>query len=143
VHVVGDYTLVVTAGGFRPSATIVTVPLAGRTVQDVDLVGGARLVGVARAGQGRAPLPDARVSLIDDEGQVVAVARTDQNGGYRFSDLRSGRYTLVATSYPPVTDVVDIDEYEHEHDIELAYPDEDAPAAEPRPVVTYGASGDL
>jgi EmrB/QacA subfamily drug resistance transporter len=131
--VVGDYTLVVTAGGFRPSATIVTVPPAGRAVQDVELVGGARLVGVARAGHGRAPLPDARVSLIDDEGQVVAVARTDEGGGYRFSDLRSGRYTVVATGYPPVSDVLDIDEYEHEHDFQLGYPDEEPPV--PAPVV--------
>jgi uncharacterized protein YfaS (alpha-2-macroglobulin family) len=104
-------------------------------VQDVELVGGARLVGVARAGHGRAPLPDARVSLIDDEGQVVAVARTDQSGGYRFSDLRSGRYTVVATGYPPVSDVLDIDEYEHEHDFQLGYPDEDASApVTPAPV---------
>jgi EmrB/QacA subfamily drug resistance transporter len=126
----GDYTLVVTATGFRPRATIVTVPATGRAVHDVELVGGARLVGVARAGRSQLPLPDARVSLVDADGRVVAVARTGYDGSYRFSDLRSGHYTVIATGYPPVTGVVDIGSTdEHEYDVELGFPEDDlAPA---------------
>jgi EmrB/QacA subfamily drug resistance transporter len=132
--VVGDYTLVVSAHAFRPAAMLVTVPASGKAVQDVDLVGGARLVGVARGGSGHVPLPDARVTLMDNAGHVVAVARTDHDGSYRFSDLRNGRYTVIATGYPPVTEVVDIDSVDElEHDIELGFPDEDrAPAPSDR-----------
>ena len=138
--VAADYTLVVSAHAFRPAAMLVTVPAAGQAVQDVDLVGGARLVGVARAGSGHAPLPDARVSLMDNAGHVVAVARTDHDGSYRFSDLRNGRYTVIATGYPPVSEVVDIGSVDElEHDIELGFPDEDRV---PAPSAGYPASSD-
>jgi hypothetical protein len=123
--VAGDYTLVVTAPGFRPAALMVTVPTTGKVEQDVELVGGAHLQGTTRAGTDQHPLPDARVSLIDADGNVVATSRTDESGGYSFDDVPSGDYTVTATSYPPVTSVVHINTGEEQrHDIELGYPEE-------------------
>ncbi|HEX3815244.1 MAG TPA: DHA2 family efflux MFS transporter permease subunit [Mycobacteriales bacterium] len=123
--VAGDYTLVVTAPGFRPAALMVTVPTTGKVEQDVELIGGAHLQGTTRAGTDQHALPDARVSLIDADGNVVATSRTDESGGYSFDDVPSGDYTVTATSYPPVTSVVHINTgEEQQHDIELGYPDE-------------------
>ncbi|HVX42592.1 MAG TPA: carboxypeptidase-like regulatory domain-containing protein, partial [Mycobacteriales bacterium] len=118
-----QYTLVVSARNFRPVALLVEVPTAGTAQQDFELVGGANLQGVARAGEDRRPLPDARVSLIDAQGNVVAVVRTDDEGTYSFQDMPAGEYTVIATSYPPVTATVSIDGgQQHEHNIELGYP---------------------
>lgn len=123
--VAGDYTLVVTSTGFRPVALLVTVPVSGQTEQDVELTGGAHLHGTTRAGDDQHPLPDARVSLIDGEGNVVATTRTDHDGAYTFDNVPSGDYTVTATSYPPTTTVVHIDSGDQqEHNIELGYPDE-------------------
>jgi EmrB/QacA subfamily drug resistance transporter len=123
--VAGDYTLVVTAPGYRPTALLVTVPTAGKAEQDVELAGGAQLSGTTRVGGDQRPLPDARVSLIDSAGTVIAVARTDGTGKYAFDDVPSGDYTVTAHSYPPITTVVHIGSGEQqEHDIELGYPDD-------------------
>jgi hypothetical protein len=123
--VAGDYTVVVTAAGFRPTALLVSVPATGKAEQDIELTGGAHLQGVTRAGADQHPLPDARVSLIDNDGNVVAVTRTDEEGKYSFDDVPSGDYTVTATSYPPITSVVHIGTGEQqEHNIELGYPDE-------------------
>ena len=121
----GDYTLVVTAGGYRPTALLVAIPAVGKAEQDVELAGGAQLAGITRAGADQHPLPDARVSLIDRSGAVVAVARTDTDGKYAFDDVPSGDYTVTAHSYPPITSVVHIASGDQqEHDIELGYPEE-------------------
>ncbi len=50
----------------------------------------------------RGPLADARVTLIDAAGNVVATATTGEDGAYAFTDLDAGEYTVIATGYPPV-----------------------------------------
>ncbi|AKA06785.1 MFS transporter [Streptomyces noursei ZPM] len=103
--VAGEYTLAASAPAFRPAALPVTVQASRETRQDVELAGGAVLRGTVRAGGGR-PVEDARVTLLDAAGNVVDTATTGSDGLFRFVDLSSGEYTVVAAGYPPVATVL-------------------------------------
>lgn len=105
--VAGEYTLAVSAPAFRPAALPVTVRASRETHQDVELVGGAVLRGTVRAGGGR-PVEDARVTLLDLTGNVVDSLTTGADGTFRFADLASGEYTVIATGYPPVATVLQV-----------------------------------
>jgi uncharacterized protein YfaS (alpha-2-macroglobulin family) len=101
----GTFTLAVNAPGFRPTALPVEVGTQGLTRIDVPLLAGARVQGTVRAttpAGGRRPLPDARVTLVDAAGNVVANATTGEDGAYAFTDLDSGDYTVIASGYPPI-----------------------------------------
>jgi hypothetical protein len=122
--VAGDYTLVVSADGHRPVARMVTVPGTGQERHDVELVGGSRLHGTARAGESDRPVVDARITLLDGEGNVVGVTDTDEAGDYSFADLPGGEYTVIASGYPPVASTLRVDGGEHgRHDVELGHPE--------------------
>ncbi|MEU0409881.1 MFS transporter [Streptomyces griseorubiginosus] len=101
----GEYTLAAGASGFRPAALPVTLRAARETRQDVELTGGALLRGTVRAGGGR-PVEDARVTLLDAAGNVVDTLTTGPDGTFRFADLASGEYTVIAAGYPPVATVL-------------------------------------
>ncbi|MFF1356805.1 MFS transporter [Streptomyces sp. NPDC058297] len=103
--VAGEYTLAGSAPAFRPAALPVTVMAARETRQDVELAGGAVLRGTVRAGGGR-PVEDARVTLLDAAGNVVDTLTTGADGTFRFVDLSSGEYTVIAAGYPPVATVL-------------------------------------
>ncbi|MGI5459363.1 MFS transporter [Streptomyces sp. CA-249302] len=103
--VAGEYTLAASAPAFRPAALPVTVQAARETRQDVELAGGAVLRGTVRAGGGR-PVEDARVTLLDAAGNVVDTLTTGPDGTFRFVDLSSGEYTVIAAGYPPVATVL-------------------------------------
>ncbi|MFE7841791.1 MFS transporter [Streptomyces sp. NPDC057474] len=105
--VAGEYTLAAGAHSYRPAALPVTVRAARETRQDVELAGGAVLRGTARAGGGR-PVEDARVTLLDAAGNVVDTITTGIDGTFRFVDLSSGEYTVIATGYPPVATVLQV-----------------------------------
>ncbi|MDW6061424.1 hypothetical protein SAZ11_29665 [Streptomyces sp. FXJ1.4098] len=68
------------AAGFRPAALPVEVGAQGLTRVEIALQAGARVQGVVRAGADRRPLPDARVTLVDAAGNVVATATTGRTG---------------------------------------------------------------
>jgi EmrB/QacA subfamily drug resistance transporter len=123
--VAGTFTLAVNAPGYRPVAQPVEVQGQGVSRVDVELAAGARVQGVIRAGLDRSPLPDARVTLVDSAGQVVATATTGEDGAYGFTDLDAGDYSVIASGYPPVATALNVtgpgpDDY----DIELHHPDE-------------------
>lgn len=121
--VAGQYTLVVSAAAFRPVAVGVTVPGTGRVTQDVTLTGGSRLRGTATVADGRI-VPDARITLLDQAGNVVAVTTTDEQGEYAFSDLAEGEYTVIASGYPPVASALRVNGGEHgKHDVRLGHPE--------------------
>jgi EmrB/QacA subfamily drug resistance transporter len=121
--VAGAYTLVVSAAAYRPFAVGVTVPGTGRVTQDVELSGGSRLRGTATVADGRI-VPDARVTLLDQAGNVVAVTTTDEQGEYAFSDLAEGEYTVIASGYPPVASTMRVHGGEHgKHDVRLGHPE--------------------
>ena len=103
--VAGEYTLAASAPAFRPTALPVTVQASRETRQDVELAGGAVLRGTVRAGGGR-PVEDARVTLLDVAGNVVDTLTTGPDGIFRFVDLSSGEYTVIAAGYPPVATVL-------------------------------------
>ncbi|MBQ1091219.1 MFS transporter [Streptomyces sp. B93] len=105
--VAGEYTLAASAPAFRPAALPVTVQAARETRQDIELAGGATLRGTVRAGGGR-PVEDARVTLLDAAGNVVDTLTTGPDGTFRFVDLASGEYTVIAAGYPPVATVLQV-----------------------------------
>jgi EmrB/QacA subfamily drug resistance transporter len=98
----GTFVVAVTAGGHRPGALPVDVGGPGTTQCEVELPAGARVHGTVRAGTAGLLLADARVTLVDAAGNVVATATTGPDGAYAFEDLDPGAYTVIASGYPPV-----------------------------------------
>ncbi|MGW2843533.1 MFS transporter [Streptomyces sp. NPDC001108] len=121
----GTVTVAVNALGFRPLALPVEVGGQGITRVEAVLQAGALIQGVVRAGTARRPLPDARVTLVDAAGNVVATSTTGEDGAYAFTDLDAGEYSVVATGYPPVASALTVAGRGADgHDIELAHPGE-------------------
>lgn len=121
----GAVTVAVNAAGFRPMALPVEVGGQGVTRVDAALRSGALVQGVVRAGSGLRPLPDARVTLIDAAGNVIANSTTGEDGAYAFADLDAGEYSVIATGYPPVAGALTVAGRGVDgHDIELAHPGE-------------------
>ncbi|KAK1180932.1 MFS transporter [Streptomyces sp. NBS 14/10] len=119
----GTFTVAVNAAGFRPAALPVEVGAQGLTRVEIALQAGARVQGVVRAGADRRPLPDARVTLVDAAGNVVATATTGEDGAYAFTDLNAGDYTVIASGYPPVAGALTVQGQGVDgHDVELAHP---------------------
>lgn len=119
----GSVTVAVNAAGYRPRALPVEVGGTGVTRVEIDLDSGARVQGVVRAPHG--PLADARVTLVDQAGNVVGSATTGTDGAYAFTDLDGGEYTVIATGYPPVATALTVTGAGTDgHDIELAHPGE-------------------
>ena len=116
----GAYTLVASGAGYRPVALTLTVPDSGVLRHDVELASSVQLTGVART-EGDKVVPDARITVLDAEGNVAAVARTDGEGQYVISDLPAGAYTVVASGYPPATSQVELTGGEADHDVRLSY----------------------
>ncbi|WP_163507279.1 MFS transporter [Fodinicola acaciae] len=120
--VAGTYTVAVSAPRYHPVAALVEVAEGGMTRYDVDFAGAARLRGRAFGGSAHSPLADARVTLVDDAGNVVAATTTDADGVYAFPELPEGSYTVVATGYPPAVSTVSLDGgKEHQHDVLLTH----------------------
>ncbi|TQJ90998.1 MFS transporter [Streptomyces sp. SLBN-31] len=105
--VAGEYTLAASAYTYRPVALPVTVQAARETRQDIELAGGALLRGTVRASGGRL-VEDARVTLLDAAGNVVDSLTTGADGTFRFVDLATGEYTVIASGYPPVATVLQV-----------------------------------
>ncbi|MDI3402656.1 MFS transporter [Streptomyces cavernicola] len=118
----GPVTLAVNAEGHRPLALPVDVAGQGVTRIEVALQAGARVQGTVLAAGG--PLRDARVTLVDAAGNVVATSTTGEDGAYAFTDLDSGEYTVMASGYPPAAMALTVGGSDADgHDIELAHPD--------------------
>lgn len=121
----GSVTVAVNAAGFRPLALPVDIGAQGVTRVEAVLRSGALVQGTVRAGADRRPLPDARVTLVDAAGNVVATATTGDDGAYGFADLDAGEYTVIATGYPPVAGALTVaGRGIDDHDIELTHPGE-------------------
>jgi EmrB/QacA subfamily drug resistance transporter len=98
----GVYTLVAVAPAHQPHAS--TVMVAGQPADvDVVLAGASSLAGTVRVAGTGVPVQGATASLADDEGDVVAVGRTDETGRYLLPELGAGSYTLAvsAPGYQP------------------------------------------
>ncbi|MBC3983138.1 MFS transporter [Streptomyces sp. AC536] len=120
----GTFTLAVNALGYRPAALPVEVGGQGSTRVEVELRSGARVRGTVRAGAEGRPLSDARVTLVDAAGRVVATTGTGEDGAYAFTDLDAGEYTVIASGYPAVSRALPVSGPGVDgHDIALAHPD--------------------
>jgi len=116
----GRYTLVASGPRMRPVADPVTVPESGVLQHDVEITGAVALEGVARNEYDRA-IPDARITVLDAEGNVAALAHTDETGHYLINDLPLGDYTVVASGYPPATSRVSLASEQTAHDVRLGH----------------------
>ncbi|MGW2558590.1 MSCRAMM family protein [Streptomyces sp. NPDC001514] len=110
----GSYVVIVAAEGHQPHAS--TIAVGGEVLHDIVLSGasgpaGVSVRGIVCAGSGAEsrPLPDARVTLVDAAGHVVATATTGEGGAYAFTDLVAGEYSIVASGYPPVASALQVD----------------------------------
>ncbi|MFD0685720.1 MFS transporter [Actinomadura fibrosa] len=120
----GTYTLAVSAAAHRPVALPVEVTGGGQNRLDVELPPGARVRGTVRNDAGE-PVGDARVTLVDAAGNVVAMVITGPDGEYAFTDLIGGQYTVIASGYPPVATGLSLSGGgEDGYDLKLGYPDE-------------------
>ncbi|MFE6090889.1 MFS transporter [Streptomyces massasporeus] len=116
----GPVTLAVNSPKHRPLAQVVEIGAAGTTRVELELRAGAQVRGTVRGGG--APLSDARVTLVDAAGNVVATTETGPDGAYAFSDLDTGAYTVIATGYPPRAASLSVPGAGvDDHDIELAH----------------------
>jgi EmrB/QacA subfamily drug resistance transporter len=119
----GRYTLALSAPGCQPAAMPVTVADGEATSQDAELRAGALVHGRARTAAGT-PVPDARVMLLDGDGNVAGLAATEVDGSYSFENLPEGDYTVVASGYPPAASRLRVSSGEpHAHDVQLTHPE--------------------
>ncbi|WP_308198403.1 MFS transporter [Actinomadura terrae] len=120
----GPYTLAVSAAAHRPVAVPVEVTGGGQNRVDVDMPPGARVRGTVRTATGE-PIGEARVTLVDAAGNVLAMVITGPDGEYAFTDLAGGQYTVIASGYPPVATGLALSGGGADgHDLTLGYPDE-------------------
>ena len=118
----GRYTLALSAPSCQPAALVVVVADEGETTQDAELRAGSRVEGAARTAAGTS-VPDARVTLLDPDGNVAAVATTGPDGRYSFENLAEGDYTVIARGYPPAASKLLISPgQQHSHDVQLSHP---------------------
>ncbi|MFE9111695.1 MFS transporter [Streptomyces collinus] len=116
----GPVTLAASSPKHRPLAQVVEIGGAGTTRVELELRPGAQVRGTVCGGG--APLSDARVTLVDAAGNVVATTRTGVDGAYAFSDLDAGAYTVIATGYPPRAAQLTVPGAgADDHDIELSH----------------------
>ncbi len=119
----GRYTLALSAPSCQPTAVPVTVSDGEPTTLDAELRSGARVAGTARTTAG-APVPDARVLLLDADGNVAAVTGTGPDGTYAFQNLPEGDYTVIASGYPPAASRLRVSSGDpHTHDVQLGHPE--------------------
>lgn len=121
----GPYVLLTSAGSHPPAASTVIVRQPGNgsgTVVNVLLADTGGLAGTVTAAGGY-PVTGAHMTLTSASGTVVGTQRTGADGGYAFTALNDGEYTLAASAdlYHPVARTVIISGGENiRADIELA-----------------------
>ena len=121
--VAGAYTLAVSGGSCQPTALAVQVTDGEETSRDVELRTGARIAGAARNDTG-ATVADARITLLDREGNVSAVATSGPDGSYAFDNVAEGEYTVIAAGYPPAASRLRLEAGQsHTHDVVMGHDD--------------------
>ncbi|ASU80575.1 MFS transporter [Actinopolyspora erythraea] len=115
----GSYALTVTAEGYQPTSTEVSLSEGQRATLDVSLESGAEVRGVIRSARLGHAVPEAQVTLLDASGGVVASTVTGPDGEYQFTDLPHGDYTVIATGYPPAASNLSVRDERVDYDIAL------------------------
>lgn len=115
----GTYVLIAAGGKHAPQAA--TLVVGDQPVDlDLTLIGSGGLVGAVRDADGE-PVRDARVIVTDLRGEVVATGTTDAGGGYAFTQVGAGRYTLAvsADAHRPSALPVEVGEERTRQDVEM------------------------
>ncbi|GAA1870093.1 hypothetical protein GCM10009836_58390 [Pseudonocardia ailaonensis] len=94
----GGYVLVASAEGHQSGVVAVTAAATGTDVE-VHLLRACAVAGTVSGPKG--PAAGVAVTLLQD-GELVATVCTDATGGYRFTDLDAGAYTVVAQEGEPL-----------------------------------------
>jgi dihydrofolate synthase/folylpolyglutamate synthase len=120
----GDYTMTASAGLYHPVTRSIVRSDGEHVRADVGVASEARLSGIVVTKDGTRPVPDARITLLDTTGAVVAVAYTDEAGRYVTEALPDGEYTAITSGYPPAASTLHVTGQERtvRHDIELRHP---------------------
>lgn len=117
----GEYVLIVSAIGYQPSATTITVGRRAHML-DIVLIGSGEVGGVVRAAGRGTPVANAMVTLTDSYGDVIGSAITTAEGAYSCRGVLAGGYTLVAVAEhmrPCATTLTVPDSGMLRHDVEL------------------------
>ncbi|MCX4095262.1 MFS transporter [Nocardia sp. alder85J] len=93
----GKYVLIVSAGGYQPTALNLVVDDCPQRVE-ITLHGSGELSGVVRREGNGEPVPGATVTLTDMRGEVVGATVSGPDGGYSCQGMVAGVYTLVAVA---------------------------------------------
>ncbi|WP_432929129.1 MFS transporter [Microbispora sp. CA-135349] len=104
----GTYVLIASAGDRDPQ--VATLVVGDQPVDfDMVLAASGRLVGTVRGVDGT-PVAEAVVVVTDVRGEVVATSATDAEGGFTFSGIVAGTYTLTVSgaAYRPAAVPVEV-----------------------------------
>ncbi|MEN3534823.1 MFS transporter [Microbispora sp. ZYX-F-249] len=104
----GTYVLIASAGDREPQ--VATLVVGDQPVDfDMVLAASGRLVGTVRGTDG-APVAEAVVVVTDVRGEVVATSATDAEGGFAFSGIVAGTYTLTVSgaAYRPAAVPIEV-----------------------------------
>ncbi len=89
------------AAAAAPLAEQVTVEEGELAQHDVELPASGSVAGTVLTADGTGPFAGAQVILANEVGTEVAATTAGPDGSFTFSDVPSGRYTLVAGGYRP------------------------------------------
>ncbi|MEU6415490.1 MFS transporter [Microbispora sp. NPDC046933] len=104
----GTYVLIASAGDREPQ--VATLVVGDQPVDfDMVLAASGRLVGTVRGTDG-SPVAEAVVVVTDVRGEVVATSSTDAEGGFSFSGIVAGTYTLTVSgaAYRPAAVPIEV-----------------------------------
>jgi hypothetical protein len=129
----GSYTLTAASPGHQPVAVSVRLDVGATVECDLELPQRSRLLGTVTAASNGRGVPEAIATLVDGTGMVVGSTVTGPDGSFAFEDLAEGTYTLTASGYAPVAQMVHITAgAQASAVVELGAPNPaPAPAAEP------------
>ncbi|OLT10502.1 MFS transporter [Pseudonocardia sp. CNS-139] len=104
----GTYTLTAASPGHQPVAVSVRLEQGSMVERDLELPHRSRLVGTVVAASSGLAVAEALATLVDATGTVVGSTVTAPDGTFVFEDLAEGTYTLTASGYAPVAQVVHV-----------------------------------
>jgi hypothetical protein len=104
----GAYTLTASSPGHQPVAVSLRLEVGATVERDLELPRRSRLVGTVTAASSGRGVGEAIATLVDRSGTVVGSTVTGPDGSFVFDDLAEGTYTLTASGYAPVAQVVQV-----------------------------------